>query len=603
MKTSNPSVQPVQLKKLMQAMEVRPTHFILPLALSLGVALFEGISVGILLPLAKGIFDMDFSFMHNAPLIRNIVARFHNYPNSSVFIILVSIVFLAACMKNVLRYFGALSIAYQMRRCSSAMRCHVFNRYLSFGKLFFDRQNTGYLHGILTAYTTHIANELIHLQEALNLALMLIIYLVIMYFISWKLTFFVLMILPLLYLFFKWLIVKMTQTSYVFAKAFRKMNEAVFNVLSCIPLVKIYSTQRQEAEKFASMSKDVQAIEFSMDKKRRLVPAMQELIMLVTVLLLISVMSLMVAKGRTGEISNFLVFFYLLRRVSTNFNFLNNIKVSFANVRGPFTAVSQIFDDDKKYFVKEGKKTFEGLRQRIDCNHLNFSYVDGQRVLDDVTVSIERGKITAIVGTTGSGKTTLINLILRYYDCPPASILFDGVDIREFTHSSLRSHMALVSQDIMLFNDTLRNNILYGMENISEKQLTEVVKKARLHEFAVSLPQGFDTFIGDRGVRLSGGEKQRVAIARAMLKNAEMLILDEATSSLDATTERLVQEALEVVMKNRTVIVIAHRLFTIRNADKIAVLENGRVDEVGTFDGLLAKKGRFYRYWEEQKFY
>jgi len=198
----------------------------------------------------------------------------------------------------------------------------------------------------------------------------------------------------------------------------------------------------------------------------------------------------------------------------------------------------------------------------------------------------------------------LINLILCFYECPPSSIFVDDCDIKEFTAKSLRKHTALVSQETLLFNDSLRANIVYGLHrDVSEEEFIEISKKARLYDFIMSLPDKLDTLIGDRGVMLSGGEKQRVSIARALLKKAEILILDEATSSLDTHTERLIQEAIDEAVKGRTTIVIAHRLSTIRNADKIIVIGNGRVAEEGSLNELLAKKGKFYEYWEEQKFF
>ena len=209
----------------------------------------------------------------------------------------------------------------------------------------------------------------------------------------------------------------------------------------------------------------------------------------------------------------------------------------------------------------------------------------------------------AIVGPTGSGKTTLISLLLRFYDCPSSSILVDGVDIKEFNIKSLRNHIAFVNQDVMLFNDTLRNNIIYGFrEEISDDVLLEVIRKARLDDLLNKLPDGLDTLIGDKGVKLSGGEKQRVAIARVLIRKSEILILDEATSSLDSKTEAFVHEAIDEAVKGKTSIVIAHRLSTIKNADKIVVLEDGKIVEHGSLNALLKKKARFYSYWAAQKF-
>jgi ABC-type multidrug transport system fused ATPase/permease subunit len=211
--------------------------------------------------------------------------------------------------------------------------------------------------------------------------------------------------------------------------------------------------------------------------------------------------------------------------------------------------------------------------------------------------------MTAIVGQTGSGKTTLINLLMRFYDIPKNSIKIDDDDIKDLTIKSLRRYIAIVSQETQLFNESLRTNLVYGLDNeISDEEAISALKKARLYDYVSKLPEGIDTFIGDKGVKLSGGEKQRLAIARALLKGSEILILDEATSSLDTKTERLIQEAINEAIKDKTSIVIAHRLSTIKHADKIVVLENGNVAEQGTLKELLKMKGLFYQYWEEQKF-
>ncbi len=260
--------------------------------------------------------------------------------------------------------------------------------------------------------------------------------------------------------------------------------------------------------------------------------------------------------------------------------------------------------DEDKFIVPHGNIDFQGLKERIQFNRLNFSYYKDRQILFDVSFSVEKGKMVAIVGSTGAGKTTLVNLLLRFYDCPPNAILLDGVDVRDFTIKSLLDQSTYVSQETLLFSDTLKANIIYGLKEVpGEEVIIDALKKSRLYDFVASLPQGLDTYIGDRGVKLSGGEKQRVAIARVILRNAPILILDEATSSLDSKTERLIQEAIDEAVKNKTVVVIAHRLSTVKNADKIVVIENGRFIEEGSLEQLIGKKGKFYEYWEEQKFY
>jgi ABC-type multidrug transport system fused ATPase/permease subunit len=252
--------------------------------------------------------------------------------------------------------------------------------------------------------------------------------------------------------------------------------------------------------------------------------------------------------------------------------------------------------------VQSGDEIFAGLSKDISFRNVQFAYVPGRAILKNVSFAIQKGGMTAIVGPTGSGKTTIISLLMRYYDCAPGSIFLDGKDIRSFTLESYLGKVAFVSQDTLLLHDSLRNNIAYGMSEVSEERLMDAMRRARLLDLVASLPHGADTLIGDRGVQLSGGEKQRVSIARALLKDAPILILDEATSSLDSQTERLIQEAIDDAVVGRTAIVIAHRLSTIKNADHILVMEDGRIVEEGTRDQLMQNRKLFFHLWEEQKF-
>jgi subfamily B ATP-binding cassette protein MsbA len=222
---------------------------------------------------------------------------------------------------------------------------------------------------------------------------------------------------------------------------------------------------------------------------------------------------------------------------------------------------------------------------------VTFSYLPGEPVLRDIDVEVAPGEVVALVGSSGAGKSTLVDLIPRFYDPQEGRVLIDGQDVRSVSLTSLRRSLGIVTQEVILFNDTVRNNIAYGLSDVPQERLEAAARAANAHDFIVRLPQGYDTVIGDRGTKLSGGQRQRLSIARAILKNPPVLILDEATSALDTESEQQVQEAIDRLVQDRTTIVIAHRLSTIRSADRIYALKEGRIVEVGSHDELLAAGG------------
>jgi ATP-binding cassette, subfamily B, bacterial MsbA len=276
---------------------------------------------------------------------------------------------------------------------------------------------------------------------------------------------------------------------------------------------------------------------------------------------------------------------------------------NFQQALGASSAIFEFLDAADDVTEKPGAIAMSPFHQGIRFEHVYFSYRDGEshrEVLHDINLSVAPGEVVAIVGSSGSGKTTLVHLLPRFFDVTHGKLLIDGHDVRDLTVASLRSEIAIVTQDTILFNDTVRNNIAYGQPTIPHHKVEEAARAALAHDFIMGLPNGYDTMIGERGLRLSGGERQRISIARAILKNAPILVLDEATSALDNESESLVQVALQNLMSGRTVFVIAHRLSTVRRADRILVLESGMITDEGTHERLMARTGTYRRLYELQ---
>lgn len=276
---------------------------------------------------------------------------------------------------------------------------------------------------------------------------------------------------------------------------------------------------------------------------------------------------------------------------------LRRLVASFTTLTQSFASMDRVFQlIDEDYDIKNGvgAQPIEIKQGRIDIDHVSFQYNDNEApILKDINLSIEKGETVAFVGMSGGGKSTLINLIPRFYDVTSGQILIDGHNIKDFLTGSLRNQIGLVQQDNILFSDTVKENILLGRPTATDEEVVEAAKMANAHDFIMNLPQGYDTEVGERGVKLSGGQKQRLSIARIFLNNPPILILDEATSALDLESESIIQEALDVFSKDRTTLIVAHRLSTITHADKIVVIENGHIVETGTHRELIAKQGAY----------
>lgn len=592
------------MQRLLRIAGMRPVYLVLPALLSMAGAFFEGMGVVLLVPIVQGLFNRDFSFIRTSPRALqalSLLPASWSASDHNVLVLILATFVIVIILKNVLRYASMLSMCFIAYRTAHHLRKQIFSRYLTFGKFFFDRSTIGHHNAVLSHFTELAMNPVIGFDRYLSQIFSLLTYFVVMCTISWRLTLFALPLFFILHYSVSAVIRRIRSISAKIANATKSLQKKSIETLTMIPVVTAYNAQPLERERYKKLSDDLSNQWFRNSMFFNLVNPINELETLVAMMALFTVILVLIPSSALPA-SAMIVYFYLVMNSAVKFGTLTGLRSQIATASGPVSEILKVFDEEQSFIVPSGETTFKGLQSAIEFKHFHYAYPGGRSVLSDISFLVEKGKMTAIVGPTGSGKSTLVHILMRFYDCEPASLFIDQLDIRDYTLESIRSHMALVSQDTLLFNDTIRNNIAYGLPHVSEKEVWKAVEEAELADFVKKLPQGLDTVVGDRGVQLSGGEKQRVSIARALLKGADILMLDEATSSLDSQTESLIQSAIDRVTRDKTSIVIAHRLSTIKHADTIVVIEHGKCVETGTLEELLARKGVFHALWEAQKF-
>lgn len=506
------------------------------------------------------------------------------------------VIFLLFLLKNVFLYIKNFLTGIVQIRVITELRNRLFDHLTSLSLSFFDRKRSGELTSIVLNDVAAIRRSLaVSFHKLLVEPINILAFSVLLIVINWKLTLAAGLILPIAGI----LIVLVGRS--IRRKAMRSSKQIAGIVsilqetLSSIRIVKAFVMERVERRKFRRETARFYSLQRRQFGLRFAAPPVTEIIGVSMGVILLWIGGREVLLLQTMDPEDFLRFILLLFSVLRPIKSLNTVNTEIQAALASAERVFSMLDSPRTIVDAEDARDVSEFTNAIRFENVSFSYDDTtDRVLDNVSFELKKGEVVAVVGKSGAGKSTIADLIPRFYDVNGGSITLDGVDVRKIRLRSLRQLMGIVPQETILFNDTISNNISYGDHEPERAKLCEVARAANALDFIESQPDGFETVIGDRGVKLSGGQRQRLAIARALLKNPPILILDEATSSLDTESEKKVQEAIDRLVQDRTVFVIAHRLSTVVNAGRIIVLKDGKIVEMGTHKELMTKHG-FYR--------
>jgi subfamily B ATP-binding cassette protein MsbA len=580
-------------------------------------SIFSGVSIYLAIPLLETLFSQDYISALNklgssSGFLSDLKNTFFSFlfryvfsgTHSEALIKICIVIIIAFFLKNISGYLQAYFMAYVEQGLVKDIRNEVYRHLHTLSLGYFTSERTGNLISRITN-DVNIINTGIS-ATFLNLVrepLLIAVFLVIAVSINWRLTLISLLVLPFALYFISKLGLRLHKESRISQERMADITSVLQETISGVKVVKAFGMEEFENKKFQTQTWRYFKSLLKITRIRNLASPITEFLSVVAGVVIIWYGGMQVLELGTMRASEFLTFLIAIFQIMPPVKELTSVNNRIQESTSAAKRVFEILDIEPD--IKEAPNAIElkEFKDEIVFENVWFSYngtKNGDFILKGINLKVKKGEILAIVGPSGAGKSTLVDLIPRFYDPTEGRILIDGIDLRMIKIKSLRDKIGIVTQETILFNDTIRNNIAYGLEDCPIDKIIEAAKAANAHDFIMQLPNGYDTVIGERGMKLSGGQRQRISIARALLKNPPILILDEATSNLDAESEILVQEAIERLMQNRTVFVIAHRLSTIRNADRIIVIDNGRIVQEGKHEELIHQDGLYKKLYEMQ---
>lgn len=579
-----------------------PLWMLLSILLGFSGAIFNGIGTTLIIPLILDFLGQDVVSGNNVPpILKSIFSAFDGFPPKYRLPAMMTSIFVMLVLKNAANYANALTSGALGRTFTSRLRKDSFRLLLDVDLGYFSKVRIGDLMNYINTETSRTA---IAVKSLVNISIATItggVFIAILVAISWQLT--------LISIFLMAGVAGVNQLSVrqakkkgrQLSKSAAALSSRSIEVLSGIRLVKSAANEDLEYRQIEELVADRERAEYESQLLFASIGPVNEISGIVAIILLIVLGRALFFDQIQAFSSIILTYLVVLFRTLPVVGQLNSARTQLANTSVSAQIIEDFLNRSDKPFMSQGNLPFARLEDKIQFEHIYFRYADEDDwVLQDVHLSLPQGTTLALVGSSGAGKSTLADLLPRFYDPTQGRITVDGRDLKELNLADFRRHIGVVSQDTFLFNTSVKENIRYGCLSATDNDVFEAARRANALEFIEQLPNGFDTMIGDRGILLSGGQRQRIAIARALIQNPEILILDEATSALDTVSERLVQQAIDDLSQNRTTLVIAHRLSTVQKADQIAVMEKGRVVEVGTHHDLLDKGGLYAKLYSMQ---